>query len=41
MPTTKAIDAMSAYRSAVYKSHDVKEGASAFLEDREPQWKGF
>lgn len=41
MPTTEAIDAMSAYRSAVYKSHDVKEGASAFLEGRDPEWKGF
>lgn len=41
MPTEAAIDAMSAYRSAIYKSHDLREGASAFLEEREPEWKGY
>lgn len=41
MPTDAAIDAMSAYRSAVYKSHDLKEGASAFLEGRDPEWRGY
>lgn len=41
MPTSEAIDAMSAYRVPVYKSRDLEEGASAFLEDREPTWKGF
>ena len=41
MPTEAAIDAMSAYRSAIYKSHDLKEGASAFLEGRDPEWRGY
>lgn len=41
MPTGSAIDAMSAYRAAVYKSHDLREGAQAFLEDREPEWEGY
>lgn len=41
MPTSKAIDAMSAYRVPIYKSRDLGEGASAFLEDREPNWKGY
>lgn len=41
MPTTKAIDAMSAYRVPIYKSRDLEEGTSAFLEGREPEWKGY
>jgi enoyl-CoA hydratase/carnithine racemase len=40
MPISKAIDAMSAYRVPIYKSRDLEEGASAFLEDREPDWTG-
>lgn len=41
MNTTKAIDAMSAYRAPIYKSRDLEEGATAFLEDREPEWEGY
>jgi methylglutaconyl-CoA hydratase len=41
MPTEAAIDAMSAYRSAVYKSRDLNEGASAFVEGRDPEWRGY
>ena len=41
MPVDDAIDAMSAYRVPVYKSHDLNEGAKAFFEDREPNWKGY
>jgi len=40
MPTVRAIDAMSAYRAPIYKSRDLREGAEAFLEDREPEWEG-
>lgn len=41
MNTSKAIDAMSAYRAPIYKSRDLEEGASAFLADREPVWEGY
>jgi methylglutaconyl-CoA hydratase len=41
MITSRAIDAMSAYRAPIYKSRDLEEGSSAFLEDREPEWKGY
>lgn len=35
-----AIPVLNAYRVLFYKSHDLNEGASAFLEGREPEWKG-
>jgi methylglutaconyl-CoA hydratase len=41
MTPEKAIDALNAYRVLFFKSHDLNEGAQAFLEDREPEWKGY
>lgn len=40
MPAERAIETLNAYRVLFYKSHDLKEGAEAFLEDRDPEWKG-
>lgn len=36
-----AIELLNAYRVLFYKSHDLHEGAEAFLEDRDPEWKGY
>lgn len=41
MPAEKAIDTLNAYRVLFYTSHDLHEGAEAFLEDRTPEWKGY
>lgn len=41
MPPERAIDVLNAYRVLFYKSHDLNEGARAFLENRDPQWKGY
>lgn len=41
MPAEKAIDTLNAYRILFYTSHDLNEGARAFLEDREPEWQGY
>lgn len=40
MPAERAIETLNAYRVLFYKSHDLKEGSEAFLEDRDPEWKG-
>jgi enoyl-CoA hydratase/carnithine racemase len=40
MSAERAIETLNAYRVLFYKSHDLKEGADAFLEDRDPDWKG-
>lgn len=41
MNPAKAIDVLNAYRVLFFKSHDLNEGAKAFLEDREPNWEGY
>lgn len=40
MSAERAIETLNAYRVLFYKSYDLKEGAEAFLEDRDPEWKG-
>lgn len=41
MPAEKAIDTLNAYRVLFYTSHDLHEGAQAFLDDRDPDWQGY
>lgn len=41
VPAEQAIDTLNAYRVLFYTSHDLHEGAEAFLEDREPEWQGY
>ena len=41
MPAEKAIDILNAYRVLFYTSHDLHEGAQAFLNDRDPVWQGY
>jgi methylglutaconyl-CoA hydratase len=40
LPDREAIQVLNAYRVLFFKSHDLNEGARAFLEDREPVWEG-
>jgi enoyl-CoA hydratase/carnithine racemase len=41
MPAEKAIDTLNTYRVLFYTSHDLHEGAQAFLDDRDPDWQGY
>lgn len=40
MELDKALDFASSLRVTTLKTEDLKEGTQAFLEDREPDWKG-
>jgi enoyl-CoA hydratase/carnithine racemase len=41
MDLTKSFDYLSTLRLVSFKSQDLKEGATAFLEKREPNWQGI
>lgn len=40
MPVEKQMDLMNSYRALFFQSHDLNEGARAFLEGEEPDWEG-
>ena len=40
MAYPKAVEYLNTLRVVSFQTQDLKEGASAFLEKRQPQWKG-